>query len=174
MSGGEKGRNSRAWGELQDTLGLLKKWLKYCWFFSAALSSAAKQSDSVIHIQIYIYIFHIVFHCNLSQDIAYSSHCYTVILCCLSILYISFYLIIPNSQSSFPIPTCLMATTCLGFLLFAVPHFLRCWENHLILTKGGKWNQEVCRVWISIGVAGSGPGWLMCVSVSPEFSECLY
>ena len=116
MSGGEKGRNSRAWGELQATLGLLKKWLKYCWFFSAVLSSAAKQGDLVIHIQTYIYIciFHIVFHCNLSQDIVYSSHCYTVILCCLSILYISFYLIIPNSQSSFPIPTCLMATTCLG------------------------------------------------------------
>ena len=33
-------------------------------------------------------LFHILFLCILSQDIKYSSLCYTVELCCLSILYI--------------------------------------------------------------------------------------
>ena len=36
----------------------------------------------------YIYLFHILFHCGLSQDTEYSSLCYTVGPCCLSILYI--------------------------------------------------------------------------------------
>ena len=51
---------------------------------------------SVIHkykyIYIYIYIlFHILFHYGLLQDIEYSSLCYTVGPCCLSILYIVIY-----------------------------------------------------------------------------------
>ena len=52
--------------------------------------SGAQQSDSVIYIYIYIYIyilFQILFHCRLLQHIEYSSLCYTVGLCCLSILY---------------------------------------------------------------------------------------
>ena len=55
-----------------------------------------------------IYIpFHILFHFGLSWDIEYSSLCYTVGPCCLSILYmyvcvcvyiyINLYLLIPNS-----------------------------------------------------------------------------
>ena len=44
-----------------------------------------------IHTHIYIYIFHIIFHYGLSQDIEYSSLCYAVGLCCLSILYIVVY-----------------------------------------------------------------------------------
>ena len=46
----------------------------------------------VIHIYIYVYIyilFHILFHYGLSQDIEYSSLCYTIGPCCLSILYIA-------------------------------------------------------------------------------------
>ena len=42
-----------------------------------------------IFTQIYTYIlFHLLFHYNLSQDIEYSSLCYTAGPCCLSILYI--------------------------------------------------------------------------------------
>ena len=55
------------------------------------LISAVQQSDSLIHTYIYIYIyilFHILFHYGLSQDIGYSSLCFTVEPCCLSILYI--------------------------------------------------------------------------------------
>ena len=47
------------------------------------LISAIQQSDSVIDI-----LFHILFHFGLSQDIEYSSLCYTVGPCCLSILYV--------------------------------------------------------------------------------------
>ena len=50
------------------------------------LVSAVQQSDSVIHIYIYI-LFHILFHYGLSQDIEYSSLCSTVGPCCLPILY---------------------------------------------------------------------------------------
>ena len=42
--------------------------------------------DSVMHI--YMYFFHILFNYGLSYDIEYSSLCYTVRPCCLSILYI--------------------------------------------------------------------------------------
>ena len=60
----------------------IEVWLIY----NAVLISAAQQSDSVIHV-IYI-LFHILFHYGISQDIEYSSLCYTVGPCCLSILYI--------------------------------------------------------------------------------------
>ena len=46
----------------------------------------------------YIILFHILFHYHLSQDTEYSSPCYTVGVCCLSTLYISLHLLIPNSQ----------------------------------------------------------------------------
>ena len=48
------------------------------------LISGAQQSDSVIHVHIFSYLFHY----DLLQDIEYSSLCYTVEPCCLSILYI--------------------------------------------------------------------------------------
>ena len=52
-----------------------------------------KATQLYIHTYIYIYIYiyilvHILFHYGLSQDIEYSSLCYTVGPCCLSILYI--------------------------------------------------------------------------------------
>ena len=59
--------------------------------YSVVLSSAVQQSDSVIYIYIYIYIYillSVLFHYTLSQDIEYSSLCYTVGPCCLSNLYI--------------------------------------------------------------------------------------
>ena len=45
-------------------------------------------------------LFHFLFRYGLSQGIEYSSLCYIVGLCCLSILYINIlHLLIPNSQS---------------------------------------------------------------------------
>ena len=47
--------------------------------------------------RIYIYItFQILFHYRFSQDIEYSSLCYTVGLCCLSILYIVLCMVNPK------------------------------------------------------------------------------
>ena len=53
--------------------------------YHVVLISAVQQSDSVIYMYI---LFHTLFHYGLSQDIEYSSPCYTVGPCCLSILYI--------------------------------------------------------------------------------------
>ena len=47
------------------------------------LISAIQQSDSVMHIDTFI-LFYILFCYGLSQDIEYSSLCYTVGPCCLS------------------------------------------------------------------------------------------
>ena len=56
-------------------------------------------------VYIYIYtIFHILFLYRLSQDIKYSCLCYTVGLCCLSILYIVVYNVSP-SLLIYPSPT---------------------------------------------------------------------
>ena len=55
--------------------------------YKVVLVSGIQKSDSVIHTYIYI-LFHILFHSGLSQDIEYSSLCYTVEPCCLSILHI--------------------------------------------------------------------------------------
>ena len=54
------------------------------------LVSGVQQGDSDIYI-IYIHthnLFHVLFHYGLLQDIEYSSLCYTVGPCCLSIWYI--------------------------------------------------------------------------------------
>ena len=48
--------------------------------------------SKVIQLYIYIYFLNILFHYGLSQDIEYSSLCYTVGPCCLSILYIKAYI----------------------------------------------------------------------------------
>ena len=54
--------------------------------YSVVLISDLEQSDSIIHIYI---IFHIIFHYDLSQDIACSSPCYVVQrLCYLSVIHI--------------------------------------------------------------------------------------
>ena len=54
------------------------------WKYSIVLISALGQSDSVIHT--FAFFFYILFHYGLSQEIGYSSPCYTVGPCCLSIL----------------------------------------------------------------------------------------
>ena len=51
------------------------------------LVSSVQQSDSVLPTYIFI-LFQILFHYRLLQDIEYSSLCYTVGPCWLSILYI--------------------------------------------------------------------------------------
>ena len=53
--------------------------------YNVLLVSGVQQSDSVIHLST---LFHIFFHYDLLRDIEYSSLCYTVGPCCLSILYI--------------------------------------------------------------------------------------
>ena len=67
--------------------------------------STVQQSDSAIHIYI---LFHSLFHYGLSQDIGYSSLCYTVGPCHRTLLFIhpvynSLHLLIPNSPS-IPLP----------------------------------------------------------------------
>ena len=57
----------------------IEVWLIY----NVAFISVLQQSDSLIHIHM---LFHILLHHSLSQDIGYSSLCYTVGPCCLSIL----------------------------------------------------------------------------------------
>ena len=49
------------------------------------LVSGIQQSDSGIYV--HTLFFSILFHYSLSQDIEYSSLCYTANPCCLSILY---------------------------------------------------------------------------------------
>ena len=89
------------------------------------LISSVQQSDSVIHIYTHIYIhvythtyiytyiyiyiyiyiyvlFHVLFHYGLSLDIEYSSLCYIVRPCCLSILFT--IVCLPNSHPFPPLP----------------------------------------------------------------------
>ena len=59
----------------------------------------------MIQLDIYIHFLNILFHYGLSQDIEYSSLCYTVGPCCLSILYIIAYICWPQPLSpSLPQP----------------------------------------------------------------------
>ena len=59
---------------------------EYKLIYNVVLVSDVQQSDSLMHIYMYIYIpFHILFHYSLAQDTEYSSLCYTVAQypCCL-------------------------------------------------------------------------------------------
>ena len=64
------------------------------------LISAVQKIDSVIPIYI---LFHILFHYGLSQDIKYSSLCYTVEPCVL-ILYITVYICESQTPSASLLP----------------------------------------------------------------------
>ena len=71
----------------------------------------------LIFTHMYILSFNILFHYDLSQEIGYSSLCYTVGLCCLSILNIIVYIYqlqIPSPLSLFPCS--LLAATSLIFI----------------------------------------------------------
>ena len=76
--------------ENQLWLALFLK-LKYSWFIMLCYFQVY---NKVIQFYIYIklYIFQILFHFNLLQVIEYSSLCYWLGLCCLSILYIVVYI----------------------------------------------------------------------------------
>ena len=67
------------------------------YIYIVVLISAIQQSDySYIHVCI---LFNILFHYGLSQDVEYSSLCYTLGPCCLSILYkLVLHLLTPTSQ----------------------------------------------------------------------------
>ena len=59
--------------------------------YQVLLIPAVQQSDSVVHI--YAFLFkNLLFHYGLSQDIEYSSLCYTIGLDCLSIPYVKAYI----------------------------------------------------------------------------------
>ena len=88
----QKGKN-REWGELWTCSFFSKNYIELWLILSFALSSAAQQCDSVIHIK-NIYSFSYSFSCGLSLNIEYSSLRSTVRLCCFS------FLCFPNSQSS--------------------------------------------------------------------------
>jgi len=90
----QKGKN-REWGELWTCSFFSKNYIEVWLILSFALSSAAQQCDSVIHIK-NIYSFSYSFSCGLSLNIEYSSLRSTVGLWCLS------FLCFPNSQSSPP------------------------------------------------------------------------
>ena len=61
------------------------------------LVSSAQQSDSAMHMYIYI-LFQILFYYGLLQDVDYSSLCRSAGTCCLSIfIYSTVYLLIPDS-----------------------------------------------------------------------------
>ena len=65
------------------SLFFIELWLNY----NVALNTIVQQSDAVIYIHTHI-LFHIYFPYGLSQDIEYSSLCYIVRPCYLSIIYI--------------------------------------------------------------------------------------
>ena len=58
--------------------------------YNVVLVSSIQQSDSVIHMSIYLYIlFQIIFCYRLLQDTEFSSVCYTGDLCCLPVFIYS-------------------------------------------------------------------------------------
>ena len=65
---------------------------------------------------IYI-LFHIIFHCALLEDTEYSSLCYMVEPCCLSILYIVVCISSPQTPDLFPALPPISALLLLSSLL---------------------------------------------------------
>ena len=73
---------------LYSSVPHLKKFYWSIVDYNIVLTSSLQQSDSVIHTHTPRYVY-ILFHYGLSQDIEYSSLCYTVLPCGLSIFYIT-------------------------------------------------------------------------------------
>ena len=72
--------------------------------YNVVLVSGVQQSNSILHTYVcvcmHIYIlFQILFHYRLLQDTEYSSVCYTVGPCCLSILYIVVFICLPQTPN---------------------------------------------------------------------------
>ena len=95
---------------------------------------------------IYMYLFHILFHYGLSRDTEYSSVCFTVESCCLSIpyKYYSLFLLIPNLHS-FPCSPLLspLATTNLFSMSMSLFLFCRYVDLYHILDSTFKWYHMV-------------------------------
>ena len=98
--------------------------LKYSWFTMLCwFLLYSKVIQLYINKYKYIYIlFYILFHYGLSQDIEYSSLCYTVGPCCLSFLYIIVCLCIPPPPTPTPWqpPVC---SLCLGVCFCFIDKF---------------------------------------------------
>ena len=107
--------------------------------YNVLLISAAQQSDSVIHICVYIYIhFRILFHNSSSQSIDYSFLCYAVRPCCLCM---------PTSRYQGPV-----GYTCWQKLRLAakvchsdIPRGCDCWVNKFRRTPSSSWTGLVIR-----------------------------
>ena len=81
----------------------------------------------------YTYIHsHILFHYRLSQDIEHRSLCYTVVPCCLSILYILVCICLsqtPNPSFPYPLP---LGTTSLFFMSVSqISSFVSYFRSHI-------------------------------------------
>ena len=81
------------WQIIKENIGICNEYVLFSLIYftdvyliyNIVLVSGVQQSDLVIYIYVYI-LFHILFHYGLLQDTEYSSLCYTVGPCCLSIL----------------------------------------------------------------------------------------
>ena len=69
-------------------LFIFKIFIEIYLIYNAVLVSNVQQSDSIIHKYTNIFLFYILLHYRLLQDIEYSSLCYIVGPCWLPILYI--------------------------------------------------------------------------------------
>ena len=102
----QKERN-REWGELWTHLFFSKNFIEVCLIFSVALSSAAQQCDSVIHIQKYILFFLLFFMWFMTGYLIYF-----LILDSRTLFFIiPLYSQLPVLHSDTPF---LMGTSCLG------------------------------------------------------------
>ena len=109
-----------------------KNFIEVWLIFSVALSSAAQECDSVIHIQKYIFFFLFFFVWFMTGYLMYILMLFSRTLLFIIPLY--------RQLPVFPSPTpFLMATSCLGlFWLWMNSHIPCLGENPLILTKRGK------------------------------------
>ena len=106
--------------------------------YSVVLISAVQQRDSVRHIHTFFFIF---FHYSLSQDIEYSSLCYTVGPCLfilsLSVYIYSLHLLIPDSQRIPPPPFLPLGNpkfvlcVCESVSLLQISSFVSCFIFHI-------------------------------------------
>ena len=86
------------WGQIKIGIKEYNIFFIFQFFFSLKCGRFTMLWQSLLYskvTQLYTYrhsFFNILFHCGLSQDIEYSSLCYTVGPCCLSILYIIVYI----------------------------------------------------------------------------------
>ena len=116
----QKERN-RERGELWTFFFFSKIFIEVWLIFSVALSSAAQQCDSVIHIQKYIFFFLFFFMWFITGYLIYFLMLYSRTLLFIIPLYITLHLIIPYSLSS-PHPSALSFLVLTTVFLFTTNH----------------------------------------------------